>query len=218
MSGLSQHRVLAPVRQESQPNSGDTPRPVPLLPILRHRVGSRPLTVITRLGVHAVATALPDSPQADRVRHRVRVGGRPRLLPRGRSTAKASPVACPPVVAYADLTLLGGRHRQRDVKPEGHPELHPIAERLVCASISDGNSGFPAVLRDCGCGKQLWVSTAMLELVDARTLHAVCLGCHLTDRKPLELHSASMPTLHLIGRSADAWRCVAMLNGLACSA
>lgn len=171
---------------------------------------------IKRLGRHDMATALPDPPQADRVRHRVRVGDRPRLLPRGWSAAKASPVASAPVVAYADLTLLGGRHRQRDVKPEGHPELHPIAERLVCASISDGNSGFPAVLRDCGCGKQLWVSTAMLELVDARTLHAACLGCHLTDRKPLALHSAAMPTLHLMGRSADAWRCVAMLDGLPC--
>lgn len=120
------------------------------------------------------------------------------------------------MVAYADLTLLGGRHRQRDVKPAGLPELHPIAERLVCASISDGNSGFPAVLRDCGCGKQLWVSTALLELVDGRTLQAVCLGCHLTDRKPLELPSAAMPTLHLMGRSADAWRCVAMLDDLPC--
>lgn len=120
----------------------------------------------------------------------------------------------PPVVAYADLTLLGGRHRQRDLDPGGLPDLHPIADRLVCATINDGTSGFPSVLRDCACGKQLWVSAAMLELVDARTIHVVCLGCHRTAALPMTLHPACMPTLHLMGRSFDALRCVAVLNGL----
>jgi hypothetical protein len=119
------------------------------------------------------------------------------------------------VVAYADLTLLGGRHRKRDLDPAQHPELHPIADRLVCATIIDGTGGWPAVNRDCqGCDKQLWTSTAMLELVDARKMLPVCLGCHRSDNAPMELHPAAMPALHILGMSIDAWRCVAMLNGL----
>jgi hypothetical protein len=119
------------------------------------------------------------------------------------------------VVAYADLTLLGGRHRKRDLDPKQLPELHPIADRLVCATINDGTGGWPAVIRDCqGCDKQLWVSTSMLELVDARKMLPVCLGCHRSDATPMELHSAAMPALHILGMSSDAWRCVAVLNGL----
>lgn len=118
------------------------------------------------------------------------------------------------MVAYADLTLLGGRHRKRDLDPVQLPELHPIADRVVCASIFDGTA-WPAVNRDCqGCGKQLWVSVAMLELVDSRQALPVCLGCHRSDTSPMELHAQAMPPLHILGMSADAWRCVAMLNGL----
>lgn len=119
------------------------------------------------------------------------------------------------MVAYADLTLLGGRHRMRDLDPAQLPELHPIAERVVCATINDGTSGFPAVNRDCqSCGKQLWVSVAMLEVVDSRRAIAVCLGCHRSDYSPMQLHAEAMPQLHILGRSADARRCVATLNGL----
>lgn len=133
----------------------------------------------------------------------------------GIQTAPAPPVASAGVVAYADLTLLGGRHRTWDLDSAGLPELHPIADRVVCAAVSDGNAGWPAVNRDCdSCGKQLWVSVAMLELVDSRAAQPVCLGCHRSDYAPMKLHHAAMPPLHLAGMSADAWRCVAVLNGL----
>jgi hypothetical protein len=119
------------------------------------------------------------------------------------------------VVAYADLSLLGGRHRKRDLDPAQPPELHPIADRVVCATIHDGTGGWPAVNRDCqGCGKQLWVSTAMLELVDSRRILPICLGCHRSDYTPMKLHAEAMPQLHILGMSADAIRCVAVLNGL----
>ena len=118
------------------------------------------------------------------------------------------------MAVYADLTMLGGRHRRRTWAANRLVDLHPIADRLVCATIYDGNSGWPSVIRDCGCGHQLWVSTAMLELVDTWRVIAICLGCHLSDRKPMELHPAVMPSLYLAGCSADAWRTVATLNGL----
>jgi hypothetical protein len=119
------------------------------------------------------------------------------------------------VVAYADLSLLGGRHRKRDLEPAAPPELHPIADRVVCATINDGTGGWPAVNRDCqGCGKQLWVSVAMLEVVDSRTALPICLGCHRSDYTPMVLHPEGMPQLHILGMSMDAWRCIAVLNGL----
>ena len=119
------------------------------------------------------------------------------------------------MVAYADLTLLGGRHRKRDLDPAQLPELHPTVDRVICATIHDGTSGWLAVNRDCqGCGKQLWVSTAMLELVDSRKMLPICHGCHRSDYSPMTLHPEAMPPLHILGCSADAWRCVATLNGL----
>lgn len=119
------------------------------------------------------------------------------------------------VKTYADATLLGGRHRVRDMVPNvDAPDRHHDHDRLICATLADGNAGWPSCLRACSCGAQVVVSTPMIELVDSGVLWPTCWVCFLALRATLMLHDGLMPALYALGRSADAWRAVGWLNGL----
>lgn len=123
------------------------------------------------------------------------------------------------MAVYADLTLLGGRHRPASGARTDEPVArHHLHNRVACAFLADGNAGWPAVTRTCSCAASVLVSTPMLEPVDSGELWPTCWACYRALSATLgnlELHHRVMPTLYAHGRSADAVRCLAHLNALA---
>lgn len=116
---------------------------------------------------------------------------------------------------FADATLLVGRHRIREMTPTAAlPDRHHAHDRLVCATLADGNGGWACCLRSCSCGAQLTVSTPMVESVDSGVLWPTCWPCFLALGGTLALHEAAMPAYYALGCSQDAQRAVEWLNGL----
>lgn len=88
---------------------------------------------------------------------------------------------------------------------------------LICNYLADGCGGAPSVIRECqtpGCGVQVWVSSAILPLVESGELHPRCWACHTQfgEAKDLRMHPAQLAELRRLDMVERGFEVLGAMN------